>query len=134
MKAFAFIPLKSIGEVVFGESRENVRHKLGAFQEFKKTNRAKNTTDDFGFCHAYYDVEDKCEAIEFVRNETSVMWEDRDIYAYDYKTLEQFVASHDDALDIDSSGFISKKLQLAVYSPDKETIQAILFAREGYYD
>jgi len=134
MNSFDFIPLTGIGNVVFGENRENVRNKLGAFQEFRKSRISKNTTDDFGFCHVYYDLENKCEAVEFTASESAITWNGHNISSFNYCTLEKLAAEYDDEIVIDDSGFTSKKIQMGVYSPDKKVVESILLSRDGYYE
>jgi len=48
------IPLKSVNGIKFGMKREEVRKLLGEYEEFKKSVLSTNTTDDFGYCHVYY--------------------------------------------------------------------------------
>ena len=53
------IPTKSVSEVEFGMNRERVRTLLGDAIEFYKFEDDINTTDDFGFCHVFYDKDNK---------------------------------------------------------------------------
>ena len=57
-------PLESVGDVKFGMTREEVRSIFGDAEEFKKDPDDDITTDDFGFCHVFYDEDDRCEAVE----------------------------------------------------------------------
>ena len=59
------LPLKGFNNVEFGMNRETVRILLGPYKEFYKTEESDNTTDDFGFCHIYYDHDNLFEAVEF---------------------------------------------------------------------
>ena len=61
---FDAVPTVRVNGVKFGMNREKVRSLLGAATEFYKFDDDINTTDDFGFCHVFYDENDKCEAIE----------------------------------------------------------------------
>ena len=54
MSKFVINSLKSVGNIKFGESREEVRKEYGDFKEFKKSKYSKNTTDDFKSFHVYY--------------------------------------------------------------------------------
>jgi len=134
MNSFDFIPLISIGNVFFGEDRRDVRKKLGEFHEYKKSKFAKATTDDFGFCHVYYDVQNKCDAIEFVVSKSDVIWNGKNLSILNYKDFEKLVEEHDCEINIDDSGFISKKIQMGVYAPNRENVESILVARDGYYE
>ena len=60
-------PLESVGDVKFGMTREEVRSILGDAEEFKKDPDDDITTDDFGFCHVFYD-EDDIGPISYVRS------------------------------------------------------------------
>lgn len=69
-------PCKNINGILFGTNREEVRKKLGAeFTEFKKNKYSKNTTDNYGNFHVFYNVNNQMEAIEF--------FEDADIFVGD---------------------------------------------------
>ncbi len=64
MERINVFPLKGFeglefGDVEFGMDRETVRSRLGKYTEFKKSEDSENTTDDFGFCHVYYDSENR---------------------------------------------------------------------------
>lgn len=61
-----FIPNQSVGQISFGLERNKVKDILPGFKgEFKKNKYSMNTTDDFGYCHVFYDKNDQCIAIEF---------------------------------------------------------------------
>lgn len=47
------VPTVSVNEVEFGMDRKQVRLLLGKAKEFRKSQYAENTTDDFGFCHVF---------------------------------------------------------------------------------
>lgn len=59
------VPLKNVAGITFGADRETVRKVFGRYREYKKSPFSKNTLDDFGFCHVYYDSTNHCEAFEF---------------------------------------------------------------------
>lgn len=66
MLKYEIIPNKSVGRIVFGTERDKVRKILPGFQnEFKKSLFSKSTTDDFGYCHVFYDKRNECNAVEF---------------------------------------------------------------------
>lgn len=68
IKAFPHI---GIDKIKFGMKRNEVRDILGNSTEFLKSSEDKITTDDFGFCHVFYDEDNRCEAIE-IFNENEV--------------------------------------------------------------
>lgn len=57
---FDAVPTTGVNEVKFGMNREKVRSLLGAVIEFYKFDDDANTTDDFGFCHVFYDQNNEC--------------------------------------------------------------------------
>lgn len=121
-------PLIGIDNIRFGMPREEVREILGEVKEFIKSEFDENSTDDFGFCHVYYNFENKCEAIE--------LFDEVDVYIDETKI---FPISIDVALDTfesledDPDGPISYKKSIGIYAPDGE-MESILFGVEGYYD
>ena len=52
---FDAVPTTGVNEVKFGMNREEVRRLLGSATEFYKFDDDVNTTDDFGFCHVFYE-------------------------------------------------------------------------------
>ena len=54
------VPLQEVNGVKFGMHRNEVRAILGEAREFKKSKFSKNTTDDFGYCHVFYDTDNQC--------------------------------------------------------------------------
>lgn len=69
MKIFDVKPFSFVGCIEFEMPREIVRKNMGSYMEFKKNMFSRNTTDDFDFCHVYYDTENKVEAVEFLESE-----------------------------------------------------------------
>jgi len=132
MKVFEFIPLVSIGNVFFGEDRGKVRSNLGSYSEFRKAWFSENTTDDFGFCHVYYDMDNKCEAVEFFDSGTPIFFNGEDLFSLDYDSLKARVKEADCSVEIDESGLTSRKIQLGIYAPSN-SVESILVAKEGYY-
>lgn len=122
------IPLVGVGSVRFGMSRSQVRGIWGDAEEFQKTPESTAMTDDFGFCHVYYDGNDCCEAIE-IFDEAEVRIGGRKIFplAPD-ELLERFPE-----FEADDDGPISYRWAAAVYAP-YSAAESILFGKEGYYD
>lgn len=73
MKKVSVTPLKSVNGVSFGSSRSTVRKEFGKFKEFKKSKTSVNTTDDFGWCHVFYDATDKMIAVELFAKECNIV-------------------------------------------------------------
>ena len=127
-KRITATPLIGIDNIRFGMPREEVREILGEAKEFIKSEFDETSTDDFGFCHVYYNFENKCEAIE--------LFDEVDVYIDETKI---FPISIDVALDTfesledDPDGPISYKKSIGIYALDGE-MESILFGVEGYYD
>lgn len=128
MKIVNATPLSEVNGVKFGMKREEVRSVFGTATEFKKSKFSKTATDDFGFCHVYYNINDECEAIELF-DECEVVMNGKVIFPYDDVTLRAMLTD----IEEDDSGFISRKLSIGVFSPDNK-MESILFGCEGYYD
>jgi len=68
MKTF-IINRNGVDAFGFSLDRETVRRKEnGEYKEFRKNKFSKNTTDDFGAFHAFYDETDRLEAIELEKS------------------------------------------------------------------
>jgi hypothetical protein len=132
-------PYWGVHNLEFNMKREILREKFNhKFTEFKKTPYDQNTTDDFEFCHVYYDDENLCEAIEFF--EPSIMVFDGFVMTGQaYDNVKEFFQAIDDSLDFNDAGFTSYKYGIGVYAPDalynpKKPIEAVNIFRNGYYD
>ena len=122
------VPTVSVNEVKFGMDRKQVRALLGEAKEFRKAQYDENTTDDFGFCHVFYDAEDKCEAIEIFDN-AEVYVEGKLIFPIDLSTALEIINDFEQ----DDDGLTSYSLSIGIYAPDDEP-ESILFGITGYYD
>ena len=121
-------PLMDVDGVSFGMKREEVRKIFGEAKTFKKNNYSKTLTDDFGFCHVFYNTSDECEAIE-IFNDVKVQMDGKIVFPDDKELLLQLISD----AEVDDVGFISKKLSIGVYAPDGK-MESILFGCKGYYD
>lgn len=122
-------PLKKVNNIEFGMKRAMVRQTLSVeAKEFKKSKYSKVTTDDFGFCHVFYNAEDECEAVE--------IFDDITVYIGDMLvfpgTISDVKAIFND-LEKESDDYISKSQSVGIYAP-RGIIESILFAVEGYYE
>lgn len=121
-------PLEAVGNVKFGMMRTDVRELLGEFTEFKKTKFSKNTTDDFEFCHVYYNKDDKCEAVE-IFDTVEVIVDGQVVFPGNIsgakKVFGQLVQEGDDYTDVVKS--------VGIYAPSGK-METILFGETGYYD
>ena len=123
------IPGKEVNGVRFGMTRSEVRKVLGGkFKEFKKTKFSKNTTDDFGLCHVFYDKNDRCCAVE-VFAECQISVDDNIVFPLDIVSVGKLIT------DLENEGdgsYISKKLSVGIFAPDGIP-ETILLGADGYY-
>lgn len=127
MNILKAIPLSEVNGVRFGMKRSEVRSIFGEAKEFKKSKFSKTTTDDFGFCHVFYNLNDECEAIE-IFDESEVWINGKNIFPEGVDTLKSMLAD----LEEDEDGFISKSQSIGVYAPNDKT-ESILFGCKDYY-
>ena len=83
MLKWSATPLEEVNGVKFGMLREEVRKVLGnTCREFRKNKFSKNTTDDFGVCHVFYNQDDRCEAVE-VFDRREIIMEGKAVFPLD---------------------------------------------------
>ena len=129
IKQWKAIPNISIGDIKFGMDRKAVRMLFeNKYTEFKKTPLSKNTTDDFGAFHVYYDNDDKCEAIE-VFEDTEILLNDTVIFP---NAVAEIIGLFTD-LEYDGYGYTSISTSIGITPDDDGNIDAILFGCKDYY-
>lgn len=104
------------------------RRLLGSATEFYKFDDDVNTTDDFGFCHVFYDDNNECEAIE-IFDEAEVYVNELLIFPTDFETAKKAIGDFEQ----DDEGLISISKSIGIYAPDGD-MESILFAKEDYYN
>ena len=125
---FKIIPNKAVGKITFGLSREEVKNLLSGFRgAFKKGKFSKNTTDDFGYCHVYYDESDRCVAIEFFEK-CDLIYNDINLYDLNASTLQNLFSD----IKEEYGSFISEKYSIGIVM-DNNTVESILIGKENYY-
>lgn len=122
------IPLVGVGSVRFGMTRSQVGAIWGDAVEFKKTPDSIAATDDFGFCHVFYDEKDRCQAIE-IFDDAEVLIEGRKAFPLDADELLEAFPEFEE----DDDGPICFRWAAAVYAPDGAA-ESILFGKEGYFE
>ena len=130
MKKLVIEPLKRVGEISFGMTRDEVRKVWGEAISFMKTADDDSSTDDFGFCHVYYDANDRCEAVEVWDAEVYIA--DTRIYPIDMNEAEAVLVEYFDDIEADDEGFISIDYSIGITAPDEE-MEGILIGKENYY-
>lgn len=131
MKVYELVPNKKIGLLEFGMKRELVRDVMGEFVEFKKSKFSKNTTDDFGDCHVFYDQGDALKAVEFF-NDAQLKYEDKNIFDFSFEELIDFLKSIDQSLEVNEDSVVSKILGVNVFAPNGG-VETVLVFNEEYY-
>ena len=131
MKKLCIVLLKQVNDIHFGMMRSEVRAVLGDATEFNKTALSSTPTDDYGYCHIFYDENDKCEAIE-VFDVAEVYINDKQIFPVDKNSALSLLKNFFEDISQDDDGFISCKYAIGIYAPD-ETMESILIGRENYY-
>jgi hypothetical protein len=122
-------PLNGVHNIKFGMDRKDVRKLFcNEAHEFKKSKFSKNTTDDFGIFHVYYDKNDKCEAVE-IFNDVNVSIDGRIVFPIEVISAKEVVGDFE---EVDGS-YISKKSSIGIYAPSGK-MESILFGIKGYYD
>lgn len=121
-------PLKGINGILFGIDRGEVRKYFGNnFEEFKKSKFSKNTTDDYGYCHIFYDEDNKFEAIEFF-DEVTIIIDDIIVFPNRIEVIKKV----SDDFEKDEESYISKEKSIGIYAPNNR-MESILLGIKGYY-
>ena len=125
---FDAVPTISVNGVAFGKKKKKIRSLLGTATEFYKFADDVNTTDEFEFCHVFYDENNKCEAIE-IFDESEVYVNGSLIFPTDFETAKKVIED----LEEDDDGLISISKSIGIYAPCGD-MESILFGKEGYYN
>lgn len=129
---FELVPTIKCGELAFLTDRENVRLLLGKYDTFIKSKYSENSTDDFDFCHAYYNTSNQLIAIEFFPEADLRLYEEK-LFMLPVEELENLLKLYDDAVVKDEYSIFSKPLGICaeIYEGD---IKSILVCTADYYD
>lgn len=122
-------PLKVINGIAFGDSREKARKLMGCpHTEFKKSKYSSNTTDDFGFCHIFYNGDNKVEAIE-IFSDVEIEISGKKVFPNGLAELKALIPDLKD----ENGSFISERSSVGV-TMDGQTMDSILFGCPHYYN
>ncbi|MCM1277316.1 MAG: hypothetical protein NC299_18485 [Lachnospiraceae bacterium] len=127
MRKIIVAPLESVNGIRFGAQREIVRNAFGSFEEFKKSPFSKNTSDDFGDFHIFYDSNNCFEAVEIFEAEVKI--NNTVIFPGTLAEANKLIA---DLKSNDPDYWISKEQSVGLCAPDGE-IESILFGIKKYY-
>lgn len=131
MEKWKIIPGISLNGIAFGETRDQVRVRIGKpYKEFKKTPFAENTTDAYEDYHIYYDKNNLLEAIEFFGDVK--VYIGRSVVFPGRITKAQKLFGD---LSDEGYGYISLAYSVGITlnSDDETKIEGILFGCEEYY-
>jgi hypothetical protein len=124
-------PLEGFKDLSFGDSREKTRALFGSFSEFRKTKFSKNTTDDFGGFHVYYNADDKVEAVEFFNGEVNLG--ETILFPATKKYLADTLKKLETSTNLVDDTVVSSPLGISAYAPS-DTVEAILIHSKSYFD
>lgn len=126
-------PKESVGVIRFGMSRDEIRVAVGsAYTEFRKSRFSKNTADDFGFMHVFYDEKNACEAVELF-DDCVVMVGDDCLMPGEKDRVDEWMKAQDASSEVSAYDSISKALSIGVTASEGK-VESVLFGRIGYYD
>lgn len=127
------------GCLKLGMTRNDIRKCFDSQgKELKKTPFSETLTDDFGYCHVYYNKEDKCEAIEFFETAT-IIFKGQLLIGEPYSNIKKTFKVIDKTIKFDETGFTSIKYGFGVYAPfaedePNESVESVILFERGYYD
>ena len=126
------IPLVQVGKIRFGMKRDEVRQVMGAgFTEFRKTKFSKNTSDDYGYIHVFYNSENECIAVE-VFNDCEITI-DNTVLPAEPVAFNNWLRQHDKDAEISGDYATSLKLSIGMSALDG-IVESVLFGNAGYYN
>ena len=127
MKKWIIVPNKKIGDIEFGMKRKIVREVIGEeYKEFKKNIFSKNTTDDYGEFHVYYNGSE-CEAVEIFEGE--FVYKGFNIMKLNLQKIKELF---EDLKEDGENYYLSQKYSIGI-TMDGNKIDAILLGEKDYY-
>ena len=131
-KMISVEPCKCMGGVAFGMDRELVRKEFGTVvREFQKTKLSRNTTDDFGFAHVYYNEANECVAVELFDDCVVTVGGDC-LLPCDQVSFNSWLKERDAQADIQDGEATSVSLSIGATATNGK-VESILFGARGYY-
>ena len=141
MEILLIEPFKQVGPFKLNVKRAENRksyHKQPI--EFYKTEDSKtpwDAYDDIGL-HVEYNESDICEAID-LNKKSNPVYNNIEILKISYSKLLDELKQYDEDIEEDNTGFISYKLGLGIYAPEKDDFpnkpaEGVIIFKEDYYD
>jgi hypothetical protein len=125
---FEVTPNEAVGKVFFGADREEVRCVLNGFKgEFKKSKFSKNTTDDFGYCHVFYNRNNQCNAVEFFEK-CELIYMGKDLFKISALELKKLFPD----IKEEYGSYISVLASVGVVF-NGDTVESVLIGCKDYY-
>jgi len=97
-------------------------------QKSLKSKFSKTTTDDFGFCHVFYNTNDECEAIE-IFEEVEVSVNGKAVFPTTIENAKKVLGE----LQKEEDSYTSREKSIGIYAPSGK-MESILFGITGYYE
>ena len=121
-------PTRNVGGISFGMDRNNVRRILPGFQkEFKKSKFSKSSTDDFGYCHVFYNTEDRCNAVEFFEG-VELIYNNSNLFELSIDGLKKVFPD----LCLEYGSYISRRYSIGIVINNNK-VESILVGCQNYY-
>ena len=128
MMKFSVNPNEYVGNIKFGQTRDEVRRLLTGFKkEFKKNKYSRNTTDDFGYCHVFYDVENRLNAVEFFE-QCNLVYQGENLFEITVDELKKLLPD----IREDYGSYISQKYSIGI-TFDGTRVDTVLIGCKDYY-
>ena len=128
MMKFDVIPNESVGQLYFGAERSSVRTILNGFKgEFKKSKFSKTTTDDFSYCHVFYDKDNRCNAVEFFEK-CELIYHGKDLFRISVAELKSLVPD----IKEEYGSYISMQASIGVVF-NGGSVESVLIGGKDYY-
>lgn len=117
-------PSVSLGQIVFGTSREELRKEfesVSKVSEFLKTQNSSTPTDDFAdiHLHVYYSDDLRCKGVE-VFPPNQVVLSGKELLGIKFSEAQKSLNGLGYKTTIDDSGLTCSELHLGLYSPDHQ--------------
>jgi len=136
-------PYKSVGEIKFGMTREEVRSLLGEpstiFYKGLNTQSPTDAYDNIGVHIYYHHPSGYCQALEFFEP-SQLLLAEKQLFKLSFANLREWLSSQDPELEIDDEGLTCFKYGLGLYAPewkedDNLPVQGVLvFNDRNYYN
>lgn len=128
MNFYSLNPLICVGKINIGASRSETRSAMGAYTEFKKNKFSKNTTDDFGSCHVFYDKDNNVEAVE-VFKESILEYKKKNLFLLNKESIISLFNVRDAKYESNTLSMPEIGIEISF---DEGCVDSILVTRLGY--